>query len=56
MKTAGKKATGYYQDSIAGSSGAYGKTIRVLCECELNPSSYPYTYAIVPSTFNKGEE
>ena len=52
----GKKSKAFLSDQIVGDSGTYTQSVKVVAETELDESSYPYTFTIVPSTFNKGEE
>jgi hypothetical protein len=47
---------GFYVDDIVGGSGSFSSKIKVLSEVNLNSTNFPYTYIVVPSTFNKGEE
>lgn len=56
MKNGGKKALGYFSDKIVGDSGSFSSTYIVMAECELSADTYPYTFCVIPSTFNKGEE
>ena len=52
----GKRIKLFASDQIVGDSGQYSKMSKIIGETELSADSYPYTFTVVPSTFNKGEE